>query len=83
MYKNKQNKEIAYKRRRLIPKREEIPVMGETVLKPNERLDLVTHRTLGSPEHFWRICDINNAIEPGELTLVPGRVLYVPIPAPE
>ena len=82
-YVNKQGNKIIYKRRRLIKKGEDIPRMGEATLRPNERLDLLTHRVLGDPEHFWRICDINNAIEPGELTLVPGRVLYVPIPTPD
>jgi len=82
-YTDNKGRKINYKRRRLLPKGEEMPVMAEAVVKQSDRLDLMAHRILGDPEHFWRICDINNAIEPGELTLVPGRVLYVPIPTPD
>ena len=33
-----------------------------------DRLDLITARTLGDPEQFWRVCDANDALDPAELT---------------
>ena len=45
-----------------------------------DRLDLITARTLGDPEQFWRICDANNTMNPSDLTAETGRVLRVPVP---
>lgn len=47
---------------------------------PNDRIDLVSSRSLGDPEQFWRLCDANNAMYPLILTTSPGRVLDVPVP---
>ena len=41
---------------------------------PGDRLDLITARTLGDPEQFWRICDANDALDPDDLA-EPGRRL--------
>ena len=38
-------------------------------------------RTLGDPEAFWRVCDANDALNPGELEQA-GRRLRVPLPQP-
>ena len=46
-------------------------------------LDLIveiTARTLGDPEQYWRVCDANDAMNPAELTVRPGRTLRVPLP---
>jgi hypothetical protein len=43
-----------------------------------ERLDLIAHRLYGDPEQFWRICDANLALRPGELER-PGRRLTIPL----
>jgi len=74
---------ISYKKRRLVPNGEEMLIMAKVSVQKNERLDLVTNRTLGDPEHFWRICDANNAIEPAELTEQAESLLNIPIPQPE
>lgn len=79
-YKTSDNREIAYKARRFPPQGEKMPLMLETDVNQGDRLDQITHRTLGDPEHFWRICDANNARNPFELTDVPGRKLRVPVP---
>lgn len=47
-----------------------------------ERLDLVTHRTLGDSLQFWRICDANDAINPFDLIDPEGQMLRVPTPQP-
>lgn len=71
---------IAYKRRRFLPQGRAMPLLVEVALAEGDRLDLLTARTLGDPEQYWRICDANDAMNPFELTDEPGRVLRVPVP---
>ena len=71
---------IIYKRRRFLPQGENIPLLVEVTVIENDRLDMITARTLGDPEQFWRICDANNTMNPFDLTTKPGRVLRIPEP---
>jgi hypothetical protein len=73
---------IAYKRRRFLPQEETMPLLVEVTVGQADRLDLITARTLGDPEQFWRVCDANNAMNPADLTAQIGRVLRVPVPQP-
>lgn len=73
---------IAYKRRRFVPQADTLPLLVELTVIQGDRLDLITARTLGDPEQYWRVCDANNALNPPDLTEEPGRVLRVPIPQP-
>ena len=70
----------AYKRRRFLPQGEAMPLLVEVVVAQGDRLDLMTARTLGDPEQFWRVCDANNAMNPPDLTAELGRTLRIPIP---
>jgi len=71
---------VAYKRRRFLPRREEMPLLVEVTVTEGDRLDLIAARTLGDPEQFWRVCDANDAMNPLDLTAEPGRTLRVPVP---
>ena len=71
---------IAYKRRRFLPQGEQMPLLVEVTVGDRDRLDLITARTLGDPEQFWRVCDANNAMNPADLTAETGRTLRVPVP---
>ena len=71
---------IAYKRRRLLPQSRTMPVLVEVEVRDDDRLDLITARTLGDPEQFWRICDANLAELPEELVEETGRRLVIPLP---
>jgi hypothetical protein len=71
---------VAYKRRRLLPRGEDLPLLAEVTVTQGDRLDVVTARALGDPEQFWRVADANDAMNPAELTADPGRVLRVPVP---
>jgi hypothetical protein len=73
---------VAYVRRRFLPQGPGLPLLVEVDVVQGDRLDLITARTLGDPEAFWRICDANNALDPAALTSVPGRRLRVPLPQP-
>ena len=73
-------REIAYKRRRFLPNPSAMQILAEVVVTQGDRLDLITAKTLGDPEQFWRICDINNAMNPFDLTNEIGRRLGIPLP---
>ena len=73
---------IAYIRRRFAPQGGGLPLLVEVVVAQGDRLDLITARTLGDPEAFWRVCDANDALDPAELTGEAGRMLRVPFPQP-
>lgn len=71
---------IAYVKRRFLPNGDHMPVLVEQEVTEGERLDLVTGRTLGDPEQYWRVCDANNALNPADLVSRPGARINVPIP---
>jgi hypothetical protein len=71
--------QIAYQRRRFLPRGEDLPLLVEVSVADGDRLDLITYRTLGDPEAFWRVADANNTMNPTELEQ-PGVRLRVPIP---
>lgn len=71
---------IAYKRRRFLPQGDAMPLLVEVTVTQGDRLDLITARTLGDPEQFWRVADANNAMNPFDLTAEPGRAVRVPVP---
>lgn len=66
---------IRYKRMRFVPEVE--GAMSETV-RQDDRPDLLAYRVLGDPEQFWRLCDVNGAQRPVDLTDRPGRRVRVP-----
>lgn len=71
---------IAYVPRRFLPRGEALPLLVEVTVTQADRLDLITARTLGDPEQFWRVCDANNAMYPPDLTDEPGEIVRVPVP---
>jgi hypothetical protein len=71
---------VAYKRRRFLPRGEEMPLLAEVSVIQGDRLDLIAARTLGDAQQFWRVCDANDAMNPLDLTVEPGRTLRVPVP---
>ena len=73
---------VAYKRRRFLPQIETLPVLAEVTVTQGDRLDLITARTLGDAEQFWRVCDANQSLDPFDLTSELGRTLLIPIPQP-
>jgi hypothetical protein len=73
-------RKISYKRRRFLPNGETHRLMVEVTVTEGDRLDLIAARTLRDPEHFWRICDASEVMNPFHLTKEVGRILRVPIP---
>ncbi len=77
------NRIIAYKRRRFLPKGSALQLLTETMVEQSDRLDLVANRTIGDPEQFWRVCDANDAMDPDHLISEAGKKLKVPVPGQE
>lgn len=73
--------EISYLRRRFCPQGDDMPLLVEVRAEDDDRLDLITARTLGDPEQFWRVCDANNALNPEELERE-GTTVRIPVPTP-
>lgn len=74
-----EGREITYKKRRFLPRGEDLPRLTEVTVKEGDRLDLIAARTLGDAPQWWRVADANDATYP-PLLLEPGRTLKVPIP---
>jgi hypothetical protein len=72
---------IPYVSRRFAPQSQDLPLLMEATTVQGDRLDLIASRTLGDPQQYWRICDANNAMNPDDLTAMPG--LRVPVPYPQ
>lgn len=79
-YTRDDGEEVTYVRRRFLPKAEDMQTLLVVTVAEEDRLDLITARTLGNPEQFWRVADANNAMNPFDLTDEPGRELEVPAP---
>lgn len=83
-------KQIAYINRRILPP---LPTTSYSIdnnvlsdienvtmtVSAGDRLDNIAARTIGDPEQYWKICDINDFMHPLDLTLNPGRVLIIPM----
>jgi hypothetical protein len=50
------------------------PTLRTIEVADGDRLDLVAFRFYGDPEQFWRICDGNLALWPGDLEVAGTRV---------
>ena len=73
-------RQIAFKRRRFIPRAEDMQTLAEVTVAQSDRLDLISARTLGDPEQYWRIADASESMDPPDLTSEPGKSVRVPIP---
>jgi hypothetical protein len=81
-YESPDGRRHPYKRRRFLPPSSAMQMIAEAEVTEGDRLDLITARTLGRGEHFWRVADANDAMNPFALTAPEeiGRRLRVPNP---
>lgn len=77
-YTDHTGKTVRYLRRRLLPRGEELKVLGEVEVQEGDRLDKLAHRTLGDPEQYWKICDANNVMKPEQLLERVGARVRIP-----
>lgn len=72
---------VTYVRRRFLPPLDTLQIIAEVTVSDPDRLDLITARTVGAPEQFWRIGDANVALNPFDLTATPGERVKIPAPS--
>jgi hypothetical protein len=80
IYTDKHGHHTTYKRRRFLPQGMQMPLLTEVSVMSGDRLDLIAARTLRAPDHFWRICDANDGMNPFDLTEQVGRTLRITSP---
>ena len=68
----------AYVKRRFIAPSAPLSAAVAHVVTQGERPDLLAFRYLGDALLYWRIADMNEVIDPHELTDRPGRRILVP-----
>jgi len=72
---------VSYVARRPIPSGA-VTIAGYHTVRKDERLDLISARTLGSPAVFWELADANHLIDPLSVPHRQGLTLVVPVPTP-
>src|SRR5688572_18413263 len=75
-----EGRQYVYLQRRFLPAAGTATALAEHVVAQGERLDNITALYLGDPEEFWRLCDADGTMHPGELTAEIGRRLQIPMP---
>lgn len=76
----KNQEPIAYLKRRFLPPPENFAVVQEHTVVQGDRLDNLAALYLGDAKLYWRLCDANGAIRPGELTETPGTAIAITLP---
>ena len=76
---DKAGRAIKYKRMRFIPQVSAPPRMSVRIVL-GDRPDLLSFRTIGDPEQFWRLADSNGALHPNELTARVGARIRITLP---
>ena len=73
---------VTYLRRRFLPTSTNAIILAEHIVTQGERLDNITALYITDPEQFWRVCDVNNAMRPDDLTADAqiGHRLLIPLP---
>jgi len=79
-YSSAEGQEHRYKRRRFLPNPADMQKLAEVTVTQGDRLDMITAKALGDPEQFWRVCDMNYAMNPPDLTKEIGHKLIIPLP---
>jgi hypothetical protein len=68
-------REIRYKKVRFIP---HTRAQMAHVVNEGQRQDHIAHHYFRDPERFWRICDANRTMWPGDLVAEAGRKILIP-----
>lgn len=71
--------QVAYLQRRIIPQASIYTSLQSYAVSAGDRLDNLAYKFLGDPIRFWMICDANSAVDPDELTALPGFSIEIPL----
>jgi hypothetical protein len=73
--------QVSYVSRRFIPPPESYALLRRYQVQQGDRIDVIAGSLLGSPLSYWQLCDANLALEPDDVTAVPGAFIAVTLPA--
>jgi hypothetical protein len=73
--------QLSYVSRRFIPPPEDFALLQRYRVKQGDRIDVIAASILGNPLSYWQICDANLALEPDDVTAVPGAFIVITLPA--
>lgn len=73
--------QISYVSRRFIPPPEDFALLQRYRVQQGDRIDVIAASILGNPLSYWQICDANLALEPDDVTAVPGTFIVITLPA--
>jgi hypothetical protein len=73
--------QLSYVSRRFIPPPEDFALLQRYRVKQGDRIDVIAASILGDPLSYWQICDANLALEPDDVTAVPGAFIVITLPA--
>jgi len=73
--------QVAYLQRRIIPQASIYTKLQNYAVSDGDRTDNLAYKYLGDPILFWMICDANSAVDPDQLTTVPGYSIEIPLGA--
>ena len=71
---------LVYLARRFCPPGDSLALLHLHGVVAGERIDIIAGAELGDPLAFWRICDANDAMRPGDLSAEIGRALRITLP---
>ncbi|MET0935096.1 MAG: LysM domain-containing protein [Luteibacter sp.] len=69
--------QVSYLTRRFVPAPERFRPLQRHVVAEGDRLDSLAAKYFNDPLLFWRICDANRALRPGELVETVGERLRI------
>lgn len=69
-------KTVAHLKRRFISAQSGLEIGKHSVVE-GDRPDTVAAKTLGDPEQYWRLCDINRFMHPRDLTDQIGKKIRI------
>lgn len=71
---------VPYLQRRFLPRRSEIALAVEHLVRGGDRVDVLAARYFGDPELYWRVCDANMQDDPLALTATVGARIAIAQP---
>ena len=73
-------KKNGYKQRRFLPDESTIIKLGQINIPQEERLDILSWKTLGNPKLAWRICDANPILKSQTCFAAARQTIQIPKP---
>lgn len=73
---------VRYQRRRFPPAAPTGRDVPRHLVRPGDRLDLLSYRYTGDPLGFWRICDVNAVLDPDDLVNAEAVGTEIALPPP-